>query len=109
MIKLYKDLNVYDFINEFEGLDNTSWAHERKALIVLYDCLVNTWDEALDYMDIKDWLRFQVMEMKEEEIKKSYSNIFKGYSDIENFLNDYTVIYGTYESNGKTFYLFGEF
>lgn len=109
MIKIYRDLNVYDFRNEFEGLDNTSWADEYEALGVLFDCLVNTWDEPHDYTVIRDWLRFQVMEMTTDEIKENYSNIFKDYSDMIDFLNDYSVVYGTYESNGITYYLFSEF
>lgn len=108
MIKLYKELNVYDFRNEFEGLDNTAWADEYEALGVLYDYLEELGDE-MGASNVRDWLRFQVMEMTADEIEKSYSVDYEQYPEIEDFLNYYTVLYGTYEHDGETYYLFSEF
>src|SRR5690554_5911387 len=106
MIKLYKYLDEDDFKNEFRGLDNTDWADEWQALGVLYYWI----DEEEDnFSNVRDWLRFQVMEMTADEIKENYSIDFERYPEVEDFLNYYTMLYGTYESNGTTYYLFSEF
>lgn len=109
MIKISSYYSDLDFIKRYERLDNTAWADERLALGVLYDHLSSLDDEALSDMDIRDWLRFQVVEMTEEEIEINYNLQFVGYSTVEYFLNDYTMLYGTYNHNGKVYYLFGEF
>lgn len=107
MIRIYNFYSDLDFIKEFEGLDNTSWNNEREALGVLYDYLD---EEEFNYSIVRDWLRFEVVEMTEQEIKKDYDNLFNDYPDVEEFLNDYTVLYGSYEHEGETYYLFsGEF
>lgn len=109
MIKIYKELNVHDFRNEFEGLDNTAWGDEWQALGVLFDWLESIGDGSHDETNIKDWLKFQVMEMTADEIEESYSVDFERFPEIEDFLNYYSMLYGMYELDGETYYLFSEF
>lgn len=109
MIKIYKELNVHDFRNEFKGLNNTYWVDEWQALSVLFDFLESMGDESHEETNISDWLRFQVMEMTEEEIEENYNVDFERFPEIEDFLDYNTIIYGTYESDGETYYLFSEF
>ena len=110
MIKVYKELNVHDFRNEFECLYNTSWADEWQALGVLFDWLESTGIESHDETNIRDWLRFQVMEMTADEIEESSNSMdFERFPEIDDFLNYHTMLYGTYELDGETYYLFSEF
>lgn len=109
MIKVYEYLSTTDFINKFIGLDNTAWADEWQALSVLYDYLESIGDESHEETNVRDWLRFQVMEMTADEIEESYSIDLERFPEVEDFLNYCTMLYGTYESDGITYYLFSEF
>ena len=108
MIKVYEYLSTTDFIDKFRGLHNTAWTDEWQALSVLFDCLESI-DESHEEMNVRDWLRFQVMEMTAEEIEENYAIDFEQFPEVEDFLEYHTAIYGTYEHDGITYYLFSEF
>src|SRR5690554_5204971 len=114
MLTIKQELDFYDFINEFERLDNTSFENEREALGIIFDFLCSLGDD-MEYMEIKDYIRFQVVEMEQDAFINSYDNLLnldddadqdEKHQEIERVLNYYTNYLGNYEYNGQTYYLF---
>ena len=117
MLTIKKELDLYDFIDEFEMLENMSFENEREALGIIFDFLSGLGDD-MDYMEIKDYIRFQVQEMDADYFIEQYGHLLKldddadddeKHEEIERVLNYYTNYLGSYEYNGQTYYLFDEF
>ena len=119
MLTIKKELSLYDFIEEFEGLYNTSFADEHEALGLIFDSLCGL-GEDMEETQITDYIRFQVVEMDMDCFIDQYGHLLKLDEDecededekheaIEECLNHYTYYIGSYEYNGKTYYLFDEF
>lgn len=117
MLTIKKEMSMYDFIEEYSGLDNTDFANEHQALGIIYDSLYSMYGEIEDGF-ITDYIRFKVQEMDANYFIDQYSHIMDLEEDatddekheaIENCLNDYTFYIGNYEHDGVMYYLFDEF
>lgn len=117
MLTIKKEMSIYDFIEEYSGLNNTDFADEHQALAVIFDCLCSMYEDLEDGF-ITDYIRYQVQEMDANYFIDQYKHIMDLEEDatdeekheaIENCLNDYTFYIGNYEDDGIIYYLFDEF
>lgn len=117
MLTIKKEFSMYDFIEEFKELSNVCFTDNHVALGIIYDSLCEAYDD-LEHDFISDYVRFQVMEMEQDDFINSYDNLLnidddsdedEKHEEIERVLNYYTYYLGSYEYNGKIYYLFDEF
>ena len=117
MLVIKKELDFQEFEDLFSfELDYMT----SEAARIIYDYLVDR-DEELEEESISDFIRFDINVMSVDDIISDYNYMmdeseFEQLEDdeeiaeyVENFLNDYTTILGTYEEDGETFFVFTEF
>lgn len=114
VIKKVLDFNDFDYLFNYE-MDYMN----DEARRIIYDYLVNM-DEELEEENISDFIRYDINVMSVDDIISDYNYMmdeeeFQQLEDdeipeyVENFLNDYTTVLGTYEEEGETFIVFTEF
>lgn len=115
VIKKVLDFNDFDYLFNYE-LDYMN----DEARRIIYDYLVDM-DEELEEENISDFIRYDINVMSVDDIISDYNYLmdeseFEQLEDddeiaeyVENVLNDYTTVLGTYEEEGETFIVFQEF
>jgi hypothetical protein len=115
MLTIKKELDFYDFIEEFEGY--ADFADEHEALSIIYDSLCGS-GEDMEEVQVRDYIRFQVQEMDTDYFIDQYGHLLNLDDDadedtkheaIEECLNYHTYYIGFYEYDNKKHYLFDEF
>lgn len=117
MLIIKKELNFYDFKNEYEyelkGLSN-------EGVEIIFNSLCEMFFEGGESSNISDYLRYQMQVSTGEEILNNYNVIpseeaekmtdEEKHEAIEEYLNDYTYLLGYYtDADGKTIYIYDEF
>ena len=107
MLVVKKELGFYDF----EEICNEFFKDlERDGLSLIYDYLEEVTESAgmmLDEMELKDFLRFEVEVMTEEEVKNYYD--VDEDEEVEEFLSYNTLLIGSYEADNTIYYIFTSF
>lgn len=117
MLVIKKEIDFQEFEDLFSyELDYMTTEASR----IIYEYLLDR-DEELTEEDISDFIRYQINVMSVDEIISVYNYMmdeseFEHLEDdeeiaeyVENFLNDYTQILGSFEEDGEKFFVFEEF
>ena len=117
MLVIKKGLDFQDF-EELFSYELNYFPYEASRII--YDYLVEQGEE-LEEENISDFIRYDINVMSVDEVIGDYESMMdedeldRAKEDdalteyVESFLNDYTMILGTYEEEGETFFVFTEF
>lgn len=112
MIRVYKDFyteDMYDLLSRASDNGHLSSDLVNSDLTdLLYNFIEDTFGEEISEDEIYDYVRFDMEVQTEEEIKNNYEEA-KESEDIEDFLSYHTAYIGSYEENGKTYYVFTSF
>ena len=116
MLTITKELDLNDFMNEYEDI----LPEDQEACEIIYDSLCDTMSEGVEDMTIRDYVRFQVYISTSKEFLSDFDIIddedIKDMDDdeineaIESYLNDNTYLLGSYEdSDGEMIFIYDEF
>ena len=115
MLVLRKEINFYEFVELFGYvLDNIG----REGQSIIYDAVCEMFfeDEA-DETTIRDYLRYQMQVSALDDVINDYGYLMEleGLEDdelvetVEDYLNYNTILLGTFEDDGITYFIFDEF
>lgn len=118
MLVIKKEIDFQDFEDLFSfELNHLPYEASR----IIYDYLLDR-EEDLTEDEISDYIRYQINVMSIDEIISDYNYMMDEEEFqqleadgedlteyVENFLNDYTTVLGTYEEDGETYFIFEEF
>lgn len=113
MLVLRKELNFYEFIDLFGYvLDDIG----REGQAIIYDAICNMFYESeADETTIRDYLRYQMQVSSLNDVINDYALDIEDQEDdalvevVDNYLNHNTCLWGTFEEDGETFFIFDEF
>ena len=116
MLTIKKELNLQDFINEYDDI----LPNDYEAYEIIFDSLCETMEDGMEDVQVKDYIRFKMNISTQKELLSDYNIIdedeFKDldndeiHEKIENYLNYNTYYLGSYEDNdGETVYIYDEF
>ena len=117
MLTIKKELDFNDFLNEYEDVLKSI---DYQANEIIFSNLEDIFSDGAEDMQIRDYIRFQVMVSTSKELLSDYTIIdeddLKDLDDdeinekIENYLNDNTYLLGSYEdSDGQKCFIYDEF
>lgn len=105
--KIIKEVNDFDFINEYLHLAEGRFANPRAALGILYDFIDWNLDDTVEDMWIRDFIRYEVSELSWNQILEEYPDEVADYNGhAAEMLNNETLFYGEYDHEGEVYYLF---
>jgi hypothetical protein len=116
-MRVCKDFYVEDMLDLLEQASNNNHLDnecvDSDLASLLYDFYDSLGDEQSED-DICDYIRFEMAIMTEEEIKNDYVTLEENdfndeYDDMEDFLIQNTSYIGSYDTNGKTYFVFSAF
>ena len=117
MLTIKKELDLQDFINDYDFIMD-AWDYEAKEIV--FNSLCDCFYEGAEDMTIRDYLRFQLYVMTQDEVIDNY-DVIDGddlkdmdedeiHEAVEKYLNYHTYYLGSYEGvDGVMVYLFDEF
>jgi len=106
---MYQTINEYDFTDAFKRIRPENFSYQ--GLQVLFNGLeqyeIDT-GESVEFDVIGICCDFS--ENSEDEIKQYYSNLIeKDDEDVEGFLEDNTWVLGSYDKDGKKYFVYCQF
>lgn len=116
MLTIKKELDLNDFMNEYEDI----LPEEYEACEIIFSSLEDIFCEGAEDMTIRDYIRFQMNISTQKELLSDYNIIDEEdlqeldeneiHEKVEEYLNDNTSLLGSYEDdNGDMVYIYDEF
>ena len=116
MLKVTQEMGFYDFVREYHEI----LPEDREAQEIIFESLESCYDNGIDDMTIRDYIRFQLNISTQDELLEMYNIIDEEelkelenddiHIKIEEYLDYNTYFLGSYEDyNGKMIYLYDEF
>lgn len=115
MFEIMKRFAFDDLVKIYEELRDSKMVYNCsvEGLAAIYEelqdiasCREADGDELIDLTYIRDFLRFDINIMSEEQVAEEYQHDALGYEEVEDFLNDNSYIIGKYQEGGKMYYIF---
>jgi hypothetical protein len=116
VLTIKKELDFYDFQNEYENILKDI---DYDAQEIIFEALESIFEDGTDDMTVRDYIRFQVCISSSDELlgdydimgdeEKSELNDEEIIEKVEDYLNDNTHLLGSYEEDGKTYFIYDEF
>lgn len=116
MLIVKKEMGFYDFIREYHEI----LPEDREAQEIIFESLESCYDDGIDDMTIRDYIRFQLNISTQGELLEMYDIIDEEeleelddeeiHSKIEEHLDYNTYYLGSYtDYDGDIIYLYDEF
>ncbi|MDD4468286.1 MAG: hypothetical protein RBR50_07480 [Candidatus Izemoplasmatales bacterium] len=116
MLTIKKELDLNDFMNEYEDILPSDY----EACEIIFDNLEDIFCDGTDDMTIRDYVRFQMMVSTAKELLNDYDIIDEEdlqeldsdevYEKIEEFLQENTMLLGSYEDDDcERVFIYDEF
>lgn len=116
MLKVTNEMDLHDFMNEYEYI----LPEDYDACEIIFSSLEDLFFEGVDDMTIRDYIRFELCISTQSELLNDYNIIDEDeikeldedelHEKIEDYLSDHTYYLGYYEvAEGDNVYLYDEF